>query len=71
MRHAIILTKYQNYLSTTILKHENFLDEVNKSSYVRLLNITQHDAYSITIYLRTMTISYISHEQKDKIPLSN
>ena len=34
--HAAILTKYHNYPSTTILKHENVLDKVNKSPYVHL-----------------------------------
>ena len=30
--------------------------------------MTSHEAYSITINLRTMTLAYISHEQKDKNP---
>ena len=33
--------------------------------------MTPHDAYSITIHVRTMTLSDISHKQNDSIPLSN
>ena len=31
MIHDVIPTKYQKYLSTTILEHAFFLDKVNKS----------------------------------------
>ena len=64
MIHAVILTKYQKYPSTTILKHVNVLAKVNKSRLGRLPNITPHDAYSITIHVRTVTLADISHEQK-------
>ena len=56
--------KLKYYPSTIILKHVDFLDKVNKSPYVNLLNTTPHDDYSITICVRTITISDISHEQK-------
>ena len=70
MIHAIITTKYQKYPSITILKYVNVLAKVNNSPQGSLLNMTPHDNYSITIHVRTMTISEISHEQKNKIPLS-
>ena len=62
MIHAVIPTKYHKYPSTTILKHVNLLDKINKTPYVRLLNMTPHDAYSITIHVRTMNMSDISHK---------
>ena len=65
MVHAIIPEKYQNYSSTTILKHANVLAKLNKMPHVRLLNITPHDPFSITIHVYAMTISGISHEQKE------
>ena len=64
-RHSVIPTKYQKYPSTTILKHMNYLDKLNKSPYVCLLTMAPHDAYSITTNVCTMTISEISHKQKD------
>ena len=57
--------KYQKYTSNTIIKHANVLDKVNKSPYVHLLITTPHDAYSITIHVRTMTIADIIHEKKE------
>ena len=63
--HAVIPKKYHKYPLTTILKHVDFLDELNILPYVRLLDIMPHDAYSITIHIRTMTILDISQEQKD------
>ena len=36
-----------------------------KPPYGRLYNMMTHDAYSITIHVRKMTLSYISHEQKE------
>ena len=42
--YAFIPTKYQKYQPTTILEHANFLNKVNKSPYVHLLNMTSHDA---------------------------
>ena len=51
------------YPSTTIIKYENVLAKVNKLSYVHLLNMKPHDAYSITTHVRKITISDISHEQ--------
>ena len=58
-------TKYHKYPSTTILKHANVLDKVNKLPNVSLLNIMSHDAYIITIHLCKMTITDISHKQKE------
>ena len=63
--HAIITKKCQKYPSNTTLKHVNILDKVNKFPFVRLLNMTPHNTYSITTHLRTMTILYISHEQTE------
>ena len=54
--------KYQN---PKILKHANVLANVNKFPYVRLLNMMPPDAYSITTHVHTVTISDISHEQKE------
>ena len=41
--HDVIQTKYHKYPSTTILKHVNVLAKVNKSHYMRLLNMTPHN----------------------------
>ena len=49
--------KYQKYPSTTILKHENVLDKVNKLPYACLHHMAPHDAYSITIQLHKITIA--------------
>ena len=65
MIHDVIPTKYQTYFSTTILEHANVLDKVDKSPLNVLRNMTPHDAYSITIHVRTVTLSDISHEQKE------
>ena len=35
--HTAIPTKFQNYPSTTILKHANIFAEVNKSHHVHIL----------------------------------
>ena len=64
MIHAVILTKYQKYPSTKILKHVNVLDKINKSSYGYLPNMTPPDAYSIKIHVGTVTLAEIIHEQK-------
>ena len=61
--YAVILTKYQNYLSTIILKHVNILAKANKSLYGCLLNMTPHDAYSIKINMNTMTLTDINHKK--------
>ena len=63
--HALIPTKYQKYPSTTTLKHEKNLDKVNKLPNVRLLHTKPHAGYNIKIHVLTITISDISHEQKD------
>ena len=42
--HAIIPTKYQKYPSTTILKHTNILDKLNKLPNGRSHNMMPHDA---------------------------
>ena len=63
--HAVTQKKYHNYPSTTILKHVNVLDKVNKLSYVRLHNMMPHYAYIITIHVRKVTLGEISHEQKE------
>ena len=42
--HSVITKKYQKYPSTTMIKHVGVLDQVNKFTFVRLLNITPHDA---------------------------
>ena len=56
MIHAVILKKYQKYPSTTILKQANVLEKVNKPPYGRLQNMTPHNAYSITIHVRTINL---------------
>ena len=61
--HAIIPTKYYKYPSTTILKHTNVLAKVDQLPYGSLPNMTPHESYSITIHLRTVTLSEISHKQ--------
>ena len=63
--YTIIMTKYQKYPSTTILKHVNVLAKVNKLPYFRLLNMTPRYAYSITIHVRTMTLVDISPTKKE------
>ena len=63
--HDVIPTKCQRYPSNTILENTNVLDKVNKLPYWRLLNMTSHDAYSIKIHVRTMTLFYISHQQNE------
>ena len=62
---AVILTKYQKHPSTTILKHVNFLAKLNKSPSDHLNNMTPHETYSITIYVCTINLADISHEQKE------
>ena len=57
--------KYQDYTSTTIPRHANVLAKANKYPYGRLLDMTQHDAYSISIHVRAMTIVEISHTKKE------
>ena len=57
--------KYHMHLSTKKLKHTNVSDKVNKSPYVRLINMNPHDAYSITIHVRTTTLAEISHKKKE------
>ena len=42
-----------------------FLDKVNESSYGTLQIMTPHDAYSIKIHVRKITISVISHKKKE------
>ena len=64
MIHDVIPTKYQKYLSTTTLEHAFVFAKVNKSPQEHLHNMTPHDAYSITIHVRTLTLEEISHEQK-------
>ena len=53
------------YPPTTVLKHSDVLDEVNKCMCVSLRNMKPHDAYSITIHVCTMTIPDISDKQTD------
>ena len=65
MIHDVIPTKYQKYPSNTILKHANILAKVDRLPLGSLINTTSHDAYSIPIHVRTMTLSDISHEQKE------
>ena len=67
--YTFITTKYQKYPSTKIFKHVNVLAEVNKFPYGRLLNMTPHDAYSITIHIRTMNLANIIHEKSSKIAI--
>ena len=62
--YTAIPTKYQKYLATTILKHANVLDKVNKSLYRSLHNMTPHNTYSITIHVHIITLAEISHAQK-------
>ena len=63
--HAIIPKKYQKYTSTTIPKHVDVLDKVNKLPYMCLLYMTPHDSYIIKIHVCTMNISVISHDKKE------
>ena len=51
--------KNQKYPSTTILKHANDLDKVNKQPLGCLQNVMPHDSYSIPIHLNTMTLEDI------------
>ena len=63
--HDLIPLKYQKYPYTTIMKHVNVLDKVNKSPQGNLHNMMTHDAYNIIIHVRTVTLEDISHEQKE------
>ena len=63
--HAVFLTKYHKYPSTTILKHLNVLDKVTKPPYEFLIDMMPHDPYSIPIHVRIINISYISHKKKE------
>ena len=56
MIHAVIPMECEKYPSTTILKHENILAEVNKSHNVYFSNKNVQEVYSTKIYVRTMTI---------------
>ena len=69
--HAVILTKYHKYPSTTILKHSDILAKVNKLPYGRLPYMTPHDAYIIKTHVSTVTLADISHKKRSKIPPSN
>ena len=69
--HAVILTKYHKYPSTTILKHSDTLAKVNKLPYGRLPYMTPHDAYIIKTHISTVTLADISHKKRSKIPPSN
>ena len=62
MIHAVITTKYHKYPSTTILNHSNILSKVNKLPCRCLLQITPHDAYSITIHVLTVTQVVVGHK---------
>ena len=64
--YTIIPTKYQNYPSTTTLKHANVLSKVNKLPYKCLLNTNPRDSYSLTIHMCKMTLADISHKQKEQ-----
>ena len=61
--NSVILTKYQKYPSTTILRHEDVWDKVNKLPYGHLQNITPHAAWIITIQVSKMTLAEISHKK--------
>ena len=63
--HDIIPTKYQKYSSNTILKHVNSLAKLNQMPYNHFHIMTPCEAYSITIYVHTVTIADSSHEQKE------
>ena len=63
--HAVILTKYQKYPSTKILKHASVLAKVNKLPSGSVPNRKPHGANSITIHVHTLTLLDISHEQKE------
>ena len=63
--HAIIPTKYHKYPSATILKYANDLAKVNKSPYVHLKNMTPHDACSIKMYVRPVSLADIIHNKKE------
>ena len=69
--HAVIPTKYQKYIPTTILKHMNVLAKVNKSPLGCLPNMTPHNAYSITIHVHIVILADIIHKKRSKIILSN
>ena len=63
--HSVIPENFHEYPSIKILKRVNVLAKVNKPYYVRLLNMTPHDAYISTINVHIITMSEISHEQKE------
>ena len=63
--HAVILKKYHEYPLTKILKHLNVLAKVNKSPLGSLPNMMPHDAYSIIIYVHTVTLVEFSREKKE------
>ena len=65
MIHDVIPKKYQKYPSITIFKHMNVLAKVNKLPWRHLPNMTPHDTYSIPIHVCKMTLSEISHKQKE------
>ena len=63
--HDVIPTKYQKYSSKTIIKHAIFLDKLNKLPQGRLIYLPSHNAYSIPIHVRTMTLAEINHTKKE------
>ena len=64
MVQAVIPKKCHKYPSTKILKHANVLAKVNKMPWGYLHNMAPHDAYSIPIHVRTVTLAEMSHRQK-------
>ena len=56
------MTKCQNYPSNTILKNAIFLAKVNKFPWGYLHTMTPHEAYCITMYVRTVILADISHK---------
>ena len=63
--HSVIPENFHEYPSIKILKRVNVLAKVNKPYYVRLLNMTPHDTYSIPIHVHTMNLTDINHKQKE------
>ena len=47
------------------LKDANVLAQINKSSWRTLPNMTPRDAYSTAIYVHTVNLADIRHEEKE------
>ena len=70
MIYNVIPKKYHNYTSTKILKHANILTKLNKLTYVHLLNMAPHDAYSNKYTYLQWTYQTLVTNKRSKTPLS-